>query len=69
MVAWKRACYLAGSREASSGIMFCELKGLADLIYNDIRLLLRFDLGTIYTILVRSNFVRLAEAMYNSLLK
>ena len=33
-------------RQVSSGIMFCELRGLVDLIYNEIRLLFRFDLGT-----------------------
>jgi len=38
-------------RQVSSGsinlFMFCELRGLVDLIYYEIRLLFRYDLGTI----------------------
>ena len=37
-------------RQAINLFMFCELRGLVDLIYNEIRLLFRFDLGTTYTI-------------------
>ena len=33
-------------RQASNLFMFCELRGLVDLIYNEISLLFRFDLGT-----------------------
>ena len=43
-------------RQVSSGIMFCELRGLVDLIYNEIRLLFRFDLGTQPTIPVLAKY-------------
>ena len=38
--------------QVSSGIMFCELRGGVVLIYNEIRMLFRFDLGTTYKIWV-----------------
>ncbi len=48
--------------------MFCELRGLVDLIYNEIRLLFRFDLGTKHTILGRPNFATFADDIYNLVL-
>ena len=36
--------------QAINLFVFGELRGLVDLIYNEIRLLFRFDLGTVYTI-------------------
>ena len=37
-------------RQASNLFMFCELRGWVDLIYNEISLLFRFDLGTKFKI-------------------
>ena len=52
-------------RQVSSGIMFCELRGLVDLIYNEIRLLFRFDLGTQPTLLGKPKLITLADALCN----